>query len=151
MDVAIKTLSRIKDEVDVNIIKYGVDFAKTVALASSLGLRLNALPKVSHDGVSEYYWDADVVIDQFKFGALGMVSLEAIACGRPVVTYVSPEYKEYDDFPLKDVNTVDKVAEAIKNASQKLWKTEYNYLINHHQPEETMERIYNIYTQEIKI
>ena len=144
-DVAIKTLSRIKDEVDVNIIKYGVDFDRTMALASSLGLRLNALPKVSHDGVSEYYWDADVVIDQFKFGALGMVSLEAIACGRPVLTYVSSEYPENKDFPLKDLRDEEKIAKIIKDLSPQFWKEEYAFVKRHHDPVAIASRVVSIY------
>jgi len=144
-DLAVKALSRIKDKVNVNIIKYGVDFDKTMALASSLGLSLNVLPKVSHDGVSEYYWDADVVIDQFKAGSFGMASLEAIACGRPVVTYVSSEYPEYNDFPLKDVNTVEKVVAAFGKSSLKLWKAEYNYLKKHHDPNVITQRLLKMY------
>jgi len=146
-DLAIEALSKIKDKVDVSIIEYGVDFDKTVDLASSLDLRLSVLPKVSHDRVSEYYWDADVVIDQFKFGSLGMVSLEAIACGRPVITYVSSEYAEYSDFPLKDVNTVDEIVNAIRGISSELWKSEYNYLAKYHVSEEVVKYISNIYTE----
>jgi glycosyltransferase involved in cell wall biosynthesis len=144
-DLAVKALSRIKDKVNVNIIKYGVDFDRTMALASSLGLSLNVLPKVSHDGVSEYYWNADVVIDQFKAGSFGMASLEAIACGRPVVTYVSSEYPEYNDFPLKDVNTVEKVVAEFGKSSLKLWKAEYNYLKKHHDPNVITQRLLKMY------
>jgi len=144
-DLAIKVLSRIKDEVDVSIIKHGVDFDRTVALASSLGLRLNVLPKVPHNRVSEYYWDADVVIDRFTLGSLGMVSLEAIACGRPVVTYVSSEYPECNDFPLKDVNTVERVVAAFRKSSLKLWRAEYNYLKKYHDPDVIAQRLLKMY------
>ena len=144
-DLAIKALSRIKDEVDVSIIRYGVDFDRTLALASSLGLRLNVLPKVPHDRVRKYYWDADVVIGTFKSGVLGMVSLEAIACGRPVITYVSSEYPEYKDFPLKDVDVADKIVESMKITLNRLWKAEYNYLIKYHEPKMIAKKIYKIY------
>ena len=146
-DLAIEALSKIKDKVDVSIIEYGVDFDKTVDLASSLGLHLNVLPKVSHDRISEYYRDADVVIDRFKLGSLGMVSLETIACGRPVITYVSSEYAEYNDFPLKDVNTVDEIVNAIRGVSSELWKSEYNYLTKYHVSEEVVKYISNIYME----
>ncbi len=68
-DIAVRALSKIKDEVEVSIIRYGVDFDKTLSLASSLGLNLNVLPKVAHDRLNAYYWDSDAVIDQFVFGA----------------------------------------------------------------------------------
>jgi len=146
-DLAVKALSKIRDKVDVSIIKYGVDFDRTMALASSLGLCLNVLPKVPHNRVNEYYWGADVVIDQFKFGALGMVSLEAIACGRPVVTYVSSKYDAYRDFPFRDINTIDRIDEAVRGVPPKLWKAEYDYLCRHHKPEGVVEQVNNIYTE----
>jgi len=131
-DLAIKALSRINDKVNVSIIKYGVDFNKTMDLASSLGLGLNVLPKVAHKRMSKYYWDADVVIDRFKLGSLGMVSLEAIACGRPVIAYVSSTYPACKGFPLKDVDSVEKVVTAVMNVSPELRKAEYAYLkVNH--------------------
>ena len=146
-DIAIKALSRIKDDVDVSIIAYGKDFDKTIALASSLGLRLNVLPKVPHERLNEYYWNADVVLDQFKLGSLGMVSLEAIACGRPVITYVSSEYPEYKDFPLKDVFIEEKVRDAICTADIELWKRQYAYLKINHNTEKIVKRLMEIYNE----
>jgi glycosyltransferase involved in cell wall biosynthesis len=146
-DIAIKALRRIKDDVDVNIIAYGKDFDKTIALASSLGLRLNVLPKVPHERLNEYYWNADVVLDRFKLGSLGMVSLEAIACGRPVITYVSSEYPEYKDFPLKDVFIEEKVRDAICTADIELWKRQYAYLKNNHNTEKIVKRLMEIYNE----
>jgi len=144
-DIAIYALSRLKSEVDAYIIRYGRDFAKTLALADSLGLSLNVLPKTSHQEIREYYWNADVVLGSFGAGALGMVALEAIACGRPVITYVSSRYPEYHDFPLRDVNTADKILEAIEKTSHKLWKAEYGYLKKYHSPEKAVKRIYELY------
>jgi len=148
-DLAIRALSRIRNEVDVSIIGYGVDFYKTLALASSLGLRLNVLPKIDHGKINEYYWNADVVIDQFKLGSLGMVSLEAISCGRPVITYVSSEYSEYRDFPLKDVNTEEEIADAINRADVILWKKEYKYLEKHHSVETIIKKLLQLYEEVI--
>src|SRR3990170_4808507 len=52
-DIAIKALSKIKDEVDVSIIQHGKDFDKTTALATSLGLTLKILPKAPHEKLNE--------------------------------------------------------------------------------------------------
>jgi glycosyltransferase involved in cell wall biosynthesis len=146
-DIAIKALSRMKDDVEVSIIAYGKDFDKTIALASSLGLRLNVLPKVPHERLNEYFWNADVVLDQFKLGSLGMVSLEAIACGRPVITYVSSEYSEYRNFPLKDVNNIEEIVTAITDASFELWQKEYNYLEKNHKSEAIVKRLVDVYNE----
>ena len=146
-DLAIKALSRIKDEVDVSIIRYGVDFDRTLALASSLGLRLNVLPKVPHDRVRKYYWDADVVIGTFKSGVLGMVSLEAIACGRPVITYVSSRYLVYKEFPAKNVNNSEKIVTTLKSNLQGLWKAEYDYLVKNHAWNVVVKKVSEIYLE----
>jgi len=144
-DVTVRALSKIKHEVEVSIIGYGRDFDRTVALASSLGLRLDVLPKVSHERLNEYYWSADVVLDRFKLGSLGMISLEAIACGRPVVTYVSSDYPENKDFPLKDVNEEEKIANILKDLSPQLWKKEYAFLKKHHETNTIESHLVSIY------
>jgi glycosyltransferase involved in cell wall biosynthesis len=121
-DISIRALAKIKDVVDVSIIAIGIDFARTVELANSLGLRLNILPKVPHDQLSRYYWNADIVLDRFTLGSLGMVSLEAIACGRPALCYVSSDYPENKDFPLKDLRAEGDCRVSSKSAVRSLGK-----------------------------
>lgn len=149
-DVAIRALSKIKEEVDVSIISYGKDFDRTLSLANSLGLHLSVLPKAPHEKLNQYYWDADVIMDRFKLGSFGMVSLEAIACGRPVIVYVSSEYPEYRDFPLKDVKEEEEIAEAVLNSSEELWEKEYEYLRRNHDPRIVASRVLEIY-QSVKL
>lgn len=144
-DIAIKALSKIKDEVNVSIVKYGVDFDKTMTLASSVGLNLNVLPKAPHERLKEYYWNADVVIDRFKLGSLGLISLEAIACGRSVVTWVSSEFPEYATFPLKDVDTEEKAVDSIRKADSKLWEKQHAYFMAEHEVTRIVERLLKLY------
>jgi glycosyltransferase involved in cell wall biosynthesis len=144
-DIAIKALSKIKDEVDVSIVRHGADFDRTAALASSLGLHLSILPKVPHQKLDEYYWNTDVVIDRFKLGSLGVISLEAIACGRPVVAYVSSEFPEYAAFPLKAVDTEEKAVDSIRNADNRLWEKEYTYFMTEHGATVVVERLLRLY------
>jgi glycosyltransferase involved in cell wall biosynthesis len=144
-DIAIKALGQIKDEVEVSVIKNGLDFERTCELALSLGLSLKVLPRATHNELNEYFWNVDVVIDRFKLGSLGVVSLEAMACGRPVVTYVSSEFEEYVDFPLKDVVTEETVAIAVEGADQKLWEKEHKYLMQNHRTEAILKRLFEMY------
>lgn len=146
-NIAIEALSKIKDYVEVFVIKYGKDFDKTLKFADSLGLRLHILEKVSHRKIREYYWDVDVVIDQFpRSGTLGMVTLEAIACGRPVITYVSSQYSPYEEFPLKDVNTTDKIVEVLLSGDlTELWKKQHKYLLKNHCPYRIVRQLQKIY------
>jgi len=148
-DTTVKALSAIKDEVQVSIIRHGVDFDRTVALASSLGLKLNILQKVAHEKLNEYFWNSDVVIDRFTMGSLGVVSLEAIACGRPVIAYVSSEYPQYEDFPIKNLKDEDQIAEAIGNAAETLWQQEYTYFKRYHSSNVIIPRLMKIYTEHV--
>jgi len=144
-DVAIKALSKIREEVDVSIVQYGKDFDKTTALASSLGLSLKILPKTPHEKLNEYYWDADVVIDRFALGSLGMISLEAIACGRPALVYVSSEYPENKDFPLKDLREEETIANTISDLPSDLWEREYRFLKKYHDVKNIESHLLSIY------
>jgi len=149
-DVAIHALSRVKERVETHVIRYGPDFEKTINLANSLKLPLIVLPKVSHKKIREYYWGAHVIIDQFRFGVLGMVSLEAIACGRPVITCVSSALPDYEDFPLHDINTEEKIASLVMNADlPKLKEGEYSYLCKHHLPDRISDIVSQTYSSAV--
>jgi glycosyltransferase involved in cell wall biosynthesis len=146
-DTAIKALSKIKNEVDVSIIQHGKDFAKTTALAASLGLSLKVLPRVPHEKLNEYYWNADVVVDRFALGSLGMVSLEAIACGRPVLVYASSEFPENKDFPLKDLKEEATIAGTIRDLPVDLWEKEYQFVKENHDLKNIETRLLKTYEE----
>jgi len=69
-----------------------------------------------------------VVIDWFKLGSLKMISLNSLRETR--CSYVSSDCPEYKDFPLKNVNTEEKIVEVLKDVSPKLWKNESMFLKN---------------------
>ncbi len=146
-DIAVRALATVKDEVDVSIVAHGPDFERTIRLAEELGLFMRVLPKVPHDRLNEYYWNADVVIDRFKLGSMGMISLEAIACGRPALTYVSSEYSEHLGFPLLDVDNIEKASSALRDAGSGLWKKQHEYLIKHHSARMVSLNVSRIYDQ----
>ena len=146
-DKIILALSKIKSGVETSIIKYGSDSHKTLRLINSVKLHVNVLPKVPHSEVSKYYWDSDVVIEAIGVGGtLGMGVLEAIACGRPVITHVSSEFPEYKDFPLLDVSTPEEIASAILSSrDENLWKKEYEYFKTYHNSKKVINRLKEIY------
>jgi len=146
-DKIIKALKMIENDVEVYMIRYGVDVDKTLRLAKTLNLHVNVLPPVPRNLLPNYYWNADTVIAAIGVGGtLGMVALEAIACGRPVVTRVSSQFPEYRDFPLLDISTPEEIAEAILSSrSEDLWKKEYHYFRLHHDPKKVTEKFMKIY------
>jgi len=148
-DIIIQALARQKINVEVSIISYGKDLEKTLLLAKSLRLDVKMLPKIPHQRLNNYYWDSDVVIGQGRFnaGVLGLVSLEAIACGRPAIANVSSKYGAYKVFPMKDANTVERIAAAIEDVSPRLWEAQFKYLQQNHDPNSIAKRVADIYEE----
>ena len=146
-DIIMRALKRVEKDVDVSMIKYGVDSDKTLKLARNLNLHVNVLSPVPHVYMPEYYWGADTVIGAIGIGgALGMVVLEAIACGRPVITRASSEFSEYVTFPLLDISTPEEIADAILSSKdENLWRKEYEYFRSYHNPEKVAKRFMKIY------
>jgi glycosyltransferase involved in cell wall biosynthesis len=150
-DKVLYALKSIEKEVDISLIKYGGDTQKTLRLAKNLGLKLHVLSFVSHNEMPRYYWDTDVVIASIGIGGtLGMVALEAIACGRPVVAHVSSDFSEYKGFPLLDVSTSEDIVDAILSLEDEdVWKKQYAYLKSNHNPERVTKRLLQIYNDTI--
>ncbi len=151
-DKIIRALKKIEKDVEISIIKYGIDIDKTLKLAKALGLRINVLPPVPHINMPEYYWSADTIVASIGVGGtLGMVALEAIACGRPVITHVSSQFPEYEEFPFCDIFSTEKIAEAILSSrNEKVWKKEYEYYKRYHAPEKIMRKFMEIYNDLIQ-
>jgi glycosyltransferase involved in cell wall biosynthesis len=146
-DIAIRALSKISKNVEVSIIQYGKDFQKTLSLASSMGLKLNILPKLSHEKIRQYYWESDIVIDRFALGSLGLISLEAISCGRPVLSWVSSKYPENKSFPLIDLIDEKIIAEKIINPPSNLWKRQYKFVKEYHNIKKITKHLLSIYNK----
>jgi len=58
---------------------------------AQLGVELDVVEGVPHDVARERYARADIVVDQLNAGWHGVFALEAMALGKPVVTYLKPE------------------------------------------------------------
>lgn len=146
----IEALKECESDVETTIIKCGVDIEKTIKLAEALNLEINVLPPIAHSKINRYYWKYDAIIASIGIGGtLGMVALEAIACGRPVIAHVSSEFPEYKNFPLLDVSTKDQLIKAIltlKAHSHELWEKEHSYYCKFHDSKKIVERLIKIYT-----
>jgi glycosyltransferase involved in cell wall biosynthesis len=76
-----------------------------------------------------------------------MVSLEAIACGRPVLAYVSSDYPENREFPLRDLRDEEEIAKIIKSPPERLWEEEYSFLKRNHDIDVIESRLLSIYRE----
>jgi len=71
------------------LIESGVDVEQTKYEIKKLRLEENTmfLPRLSKIKLIHHINASDVIIDQFDVGSLGGIALEALACGKPVITY----------------------------------------------------------------
>jgi len=72
------------------MLERGIDVSESKALVSKLGIESNVrwLEGMSPDELRVHYSSVNVVADQFDVGSMGLVSLEAMACGAKVLTYL---------------------------------------------------------------
>lgn len=109
-----KFVTAYKKRAKLIVVEKGWDIDSSKKLISELGIEdfvewIKPIPKAE---MYRYYNIADIVLDQFVVGVLTLVSVEAMSCGTPVLSYVAkapPEmfYKEMP--PIINVNTVESI------------------------------------------
>ena len=73
------------------------------------------IEKMNHDEVIKIYEDADIIIDQVLCGSYGLLSVESMALGKPVLTYIRPDLVSTFSAELPIVNTnPDNLYEQVK-------------------------------------
>jgi glycosyltransferase involved in cell wall biosynthesis len=68
--------------------------AQVIAALEQLPVELDIVEGVHHEEARERYRRADIVVDQLQAGWHGIFALEAMALGKPVVTYLKPDVVE---------------------------------------------------------
>ena len=62
-----------------------------IAAVEGLDADLELVEGLHHDEAFERYRDADIVVDQLNAGWYGLFAIEAMALGKPVVTFLHDE------------------------------------------------------------
>jgi glycosyltransferase involved in cell wall biosynthesis len=62
-----------------------------VAACAGLDVELDIVEGLTHDEARRHYERADIVVDQLNAGWYGIFALEAMALGKPVLSYLRPE------------------------------------------------------------
>ncbi len=101
----LEALARLQDKYPVSLYlieqKRGSPLhARMTSMIAELGLRnVIFLPKVPHAQLAGYYNSADIVLDQFDKPINCLVALEAMACGKPVVSGFPDKGDAYPEPP----------------------------------------------------
>ena len=72
-----------------------------VAACEQLGVELDLVEGLHHDEARKRYERADIVVDQLNAGWYGIFAIEAMALGKPVVTYLRDEAVEATERALE--------------------------------------------------
>jgi len=124
--------------------EWGNDVHKSKQLMSKLGVERNVgfTKPVAKGRLVRYYNAADVVVDSLgSYGYLDMSMLEAMSCGKPVVTYISEDKYAASNFrapPVLNAITEEEVYEHLsalvsdRNALDKAGAMSREYAIRYH-------------------
>ncbi|MGP1907710.1 glycosyltransferase family 4 protein [Metabacillus sp. JX24] len=77
------------------------------------------IEKMNHDEVISLYKEADIIVDQILCGSYGLLSVESMALGKPVVTFIRPDLVPTfpDTLPIVNANP-----ETVYHAVERLLK-----------------------------
>ena len=107
---------------------------------------------MSHEQAKQAYQQADLIIDQILIGSHGVLAVEAMAMGKPVVCWIS-EYmrdKYFDDLPIIIANP-DTITDVLRHILcnmdmlSELGKRGRRYVEKNHDADDIAERLISIY------
>jgi len=121
---AIRLLSEKRDDFVCPTIWYGTDVKRSEALIQELGIErfITRCGLQSKKNLRNYFALAEVVVGQFASGLTGTYVLEAMGCGRPVVSFVDKKlYDSVDELygggymtsPIVSAFTPEEIAEKL--------------------------------------
>jgi hypothetical protein len=127
-----------------------------IAACEGLDVELDIVEGLRHDEARRHYERADIVVDQLNAGWYGIFALEAMALGKPVLSYLRPqavqqtEHKLGVEVPIVPVTKEtlrDRVAELAASASERLriGASSRAYVERVHDADQGAERLIAIY------
>lgn len=103
------------------------------------------------------YSSADIIIDQLIIGTYGVLSIEAMALGKPVITYISDDMIKTlpTDLPIHNANIYNiknRIEELIidSNLRKELGIKGRKYVERYHDYRKNSKMLYDIYSGKIK-
>lgn len=135
--------------------KYSPELERMLGLIEELRLkRVYFLPPIEHSRIADYYNAADLVMGQFSPYMVELVSLEAAACAKPVVTSLIENDSSYPEFPpfrhaFTEEDIVESITWLIENRSrwEEIGQKNRDWVVRHHALEKISKRLSLIYAE----
>lgn len=158
-DLFIRAFARfIKDgnSAELRMVDWGVDRQETRELIESLGIseKVTMLPQMDKQSLIDQYYEADIVVDQFFIGSPGLVSLEAMACKKPVICYFDNECAkvcyEGDVPPVMNAKTEEEIFLTLcklndETLRESVGKVAQAWIRNHHHGDVVAQKLLSLY------
>jgi glycosyltransferase involved in cell wall biosynthesis len=127
-----------------------------LAACEGLDVELDIVEGLRHDEARRHYERADIVVDQLNAGWYGIFALEAMALGKPVLSYLRPEAVQQTErelgvevpiVPVTKQTLRDRVAELAASAGERLriGASSRAYVERVHDADQGAERLIAIY------
>ncbi|WP_274363648.1 glycosyltransferase family protein [Paenibacillus thermotolerans] len=112
------------------------------------------IEKMSHREAMDWYMRSDIVIDQVLCGTYGLLSVEAMAMGKPVVAYIRDDLRPWfpKDLPIVSASPLQLegvLGELITNPSlrHELGRKGRQFVAGHHDVQVVMPQLLRIYKE----
>lgn len=121
-------------------------------LKESYDIEYRRIEKMNHDEVIDLYANADIIIDQVLCGSYGLLSVESMALGKPVLTYIRPDLVKTfpSELPIVNSNPNDlyeKVKMLLDNPSlrKEIGRKGRKYVEKYHSHDVVVDQLLTIY------
>jgi SAM-dependent methyltransferase len=115
-DILIRAAGKLKNNgynFELHLFRKGAHIEETEALAKSVGLESTIFwhDEVNQSEILEYYKQADIIVDNLESLGVGMVTVDSMAIGRPVIAKVEnmKHFGILEHFPVCSAQTEEDV------------------------------------------
>lgn len=103
------------------------EVAKEIVKKLELENLVQFIPEINEKERIRHIRMADVILDQFYAGAYGLSTLEAMSCGKPVITYIKEEFTKLCGLtypPTLKALTIDEIYQQMRNSLNRKYRDE---------------------------
>ena len=150
-------LSKKFNNVHLILIKRGKDFESSRKILEDKYSqdKFTILPQtLAQKDLSEWYLKADIIVDQFIVGSIGLIGQEAMACEKPVISYIDKDLhgKLYGEIPpIINAQTEDEIYDSLlqlmndRNMIKKIGVESRKWLLKFHNSDLIIKKYILIY------
>lgn len=121
-------------------------------LQKEMDFEYRRIEKCNHEQAVRLYRDADIIVDQIRCGSYGLLSVETMALGKPVIAYIREDLLPAfpPDLPIYNANPgnlKERLRELLANPALRLelGVKGRKYVERHHAKEAVVDRLERIY------